>query len=453
MMTKHDKSYKINRVKTGLGIMAVATFLTHGKIVSAQETDIKNVDEVYNQPVDDNIVSDTEDFSRLEENTHINEVNHSEVSHDSEANENSVDDEAVRYVEPDEHLNNEQSLTRRPRFVPDFEDIDSPPYEFGPDGVIPPHDVPSPYHKDLLSDNVHSHRGVGVGAKFVSGVRREDGSVEMTYDVSVAGVHSSDHVQTADVFTFTLPKFAKDVQFTLIGTRDKQGKPVDVNMKLDIVKTGANARGIPSAEEVTRLYEQGIDRLSGVVVEDEDGVDGAKLSHKTSDRPGESKVKQYTLVSTISSHGDDGDAWTETSPIGIRVTFTVSKEQMEKTPYIPLDVRGMWKRSQVPTPETWELGGSFYFEGAQPLDEYRPTQVDDNGHETSYYYIENPEKIQRSDFDQDGLKVGSITRTASSDSWHTIGQDVSKSQFNYVEQFTLHANRAVTYIAPDKEDL
>ncbi len=91
----------------------------------------------------------------------------------------------------------------------------------------------TPATRDVLSDNVRSNGGGGADVTPGCAKIQKDGTVKYDYTVSVNPVKSSDHGQTGSTFGITVPKFAKNVKFELIGTREKDSKkPHDVNLDL-----------------------------------------------------------------------------------------------------------------------------------------------------------------------------------------------------------------------------
>ncbi|CAC9930339.1 LPXTG-motif protein cell wall anchor domain protein [Aedoeadaptatus nemausensis] len=90
--------------------------------------------------------------------------------------------------------------------------------------------------KDLLSDNVHfgpagmglfiqgiananSPRG-GVDVTPIRCAKQKDGTWKYEYQISLRGLHSSDHGMTAGDYNIVMPNFVKNVEFSLIGNNN-----------------------------------------------------------------------------------------------------------------------------------------------------------------------------------------------------------------------------------------
>ncbi|MDO5376003.1 MAG: YSIRK-type signal peptide-containing protein [Staphylococcus rostri] len=301
------------------------------------------------------------------------------------------------------------------------------------------------------AQNVTNIGGGGVNVTPGCAKIQKDGRVKYDYEVSLNPVTSSDHIQTGSTFNITIPKFAENVRFTLIGTRDENSKPHDVDMELgqmtyDEYKAGyekygnPNLHNIPTYEEYLELKEQGKTPISVVEhkVEDKDGY-----IETTSGQFLAGLVRSFSVNTTVKG------------PIGLKVEYDISKEQYEKTPYLPLDARLGWRG--------FSEGDNYiqsYDENAQALDNYRKTRTespvgsDGNTYSTLYYYVEHPEEIKLGSFDEHGFYgQPGVAVTRNMGHWSTIGPDISESTFDYVDAFDLNANVAVTYYAPKNEDL
>ncbi|MCG1373228.1 cell envelope integrity protein TolA, partial [Staphylococcus epidermidis] len=303
--------------------------------------------------------------------------------------------------------------------------------------------MPGTASRDLISDNVRSNGGGGADVTPGCAKIQKDGTVKYDYTVSVNPVKSSDHGQTGSTFGITVPKFAKNVKFELIGTREKDSKkPHDVNLDLGQIseaeykKNSKQFHNIPTYEEYQKLKKEGKTELPASVVaydESDNTFSGGTYNPDL--------AKSYGINTLV-----DG-------PVGIRVTFDISEDQFKKTPYVPLDARLRWK-------SFWESESIHSYEdGSQSLDDFRPHSDtgfnnEEKSKDSSYTYVEHPEKIKKGTFDENGLYLEpSVGVTKKTGDWSVIGNDMTKSPFNYVDQFTLHANRAVTYYAPSSEDL
>ena len=162
------------------------------------------------------------------------------------------------------------------------------------------------------------------------------------------------------------------------------------------------------------------------------------------------------------------------NPIGIRVTFDVDDDQVKKTPFVPVDTRLLFKKSQ-------EGGFSLAKDGSTVLSDYRNATVIDkntgkkldnseygvnpNARLSQYRFVEFPELIKENMFDINGLYAeASADVTNYSGYWHEISEDMEPwgtggfmlrdlNSFDYTRQFTLYANPAVTYFAASSEDM
>lgn len=82
----------------------------------------------------------------------------------------------------------------------------------------------------LKNDNIISNGGhVNVEGQTAT-ISKDGKSVTYSYIIAYQRMHSSDHGQTVSDLLIRVPKI-KDatVKFTLIGTRDAKGKPINVN--------------------------------------------------------------------------------------------------------------------------------------------------------------------------------------------------------------------------------
>ena len=264
----------------------------------------------------------------------------------------------------------------------------------------------------------------------------EDGkSVVYNYTVSFKGMHSSDRGQTVRDIRVRIPKIAgAKADFTLIGTRDANGNPVDVNVPMkershnynEYVESSSHGEDaiIPTAEELAAGKKPTI-----VNMEDHDFDYGTVNIYAVSSK---------TLRSTA-----------------LRVSVTVPLEEAKKIKYLPIDARFAWKCSQ-------EGGIGSYEEGCQSLDEYHQIQayyVDSNG-EASNLALGNPSLVDDTYVQNDHL-IRSVSNpathiTPNNGDWKTIPHDVNinpETFFNYVKIFTLKANPAVKYYASEFEDM
>ncbi|QLK85654.1 G5 domain-containing protein [Staphylococcus sp. 17KM0847] len=272
---------------------------------------------------------------------------------------------------------------------------------------------------------------------------QEDGRVKYDYQVSLNPVLSSDHIQTGSTFNVTLPLFAENVKFTLIGTREEETHtPHDVEMELgqmsydEYEEWTKEYTSIPSYEKYLELKAQGITPIS--VVKNNIGKDEYGSIWPNTGAQTLSEVVQSYAINTLVK-----------GAIGLKVEFDISAEQYQKTPYLPLDARLAW-RSFV----EMEDGVNDASSGSQSIDDMRYMPDDTNANDSSYYYIEHPEEIKVGDFNEHGLYAQKgIGITRNTGEWHTIGDDINKSDFYYADVFNLRQFTHNTYWVPEYEDL
>lgn len=273
----------------------------------------------------------------------------------------------------------------------------------------------------------------------------EDGTgVTYSFTVSYQRLHSSDEGQTVSDLLIRVPNIDNaDVKFTLVGTRDASGNPVDVNVPMSIVDyyeadySGGDDYGIPTAEELAagkKAYT-----LSGNDYLQDDG-----------------KVKSYNIYTT-QNHSQS-----------VLVQVTIPMDQAKNIKYLPLDARAEWKASD---------GASTvrgYESGCQSLEEYSNHTVTMNGDPENVgglsdvslitdeyvYSLSNPSSIT-DDYVKDGHLIKSVSNpntyiTPNNGDWTNIPNDTninSTTFFNYIDTFTLRWNPTVTYYAPVSEDM
>lgn len=340
--------------------------------------------------------------------------------------------------------------------------------------VMPSVKTPEPI---IRSENVVDING-GVDVKPYRAVRNKDGSWTYRYQITTAPMLSTDHIQTANSFMIVAPKFVDNVKFKLIGTYDYPGeneeyrspRPVNVNVELgeidcDTFMNGqADMRRLPNYREVLKaggnVIPNVILRAPDAKVDDEKAKEAfAKIMGGMGNYR---RLKSYGFV-----NGFD-------RPAAIEMSFTVSDDQVKKTPFVPIDVRLAWR--------SFQEGSDYqtYLSGAQVLSVYRLVDIADrksgeivNRHvdissmsyeewsqlynskkfyPTQYHYIEYPELIKRKNFDEHGLYGAGIAPTRNTSTWEIIGKDLVRGGFSYPETFNLNANPAVTYIASWLED-
>ena len=272
----------------------------------------------------------------------------------------------------------------------------------------------------------------------------EDGkSVVYNYTVAFKGMHSSDEGQTVRDIRVRIPEIAgSKVDFTLIGTRDTNGNPVDVNVPMKelsyneyAVSTDGEAI-VPTAEELAAGKKPSVVNMSVDNMKDYEHYDPGYYEFYN-DRVSKYAVSSKTFRSTA-----------------LRVSVTVPLEEAKKIKYLPIDVRFAWKCSQ-------EGGIGSYEEGCQRLEEFhqiQPYYQDSNG-KLTYGALANPSLVDDTYVQNDHL-IRSVSNknthiTPNNDDWKTIPHDVNinpENFFNYVKIFHLKYG-PVKYYASEFEDM
>ena len=272
----------------------------------------------------------------------------------------------------------------------------------------------------------------------------EDGkSVVYNYTVSFKGMHSSDRGQTVRDIRIRIPEISgAKADFTLIGTRDANGNPVDVNVPMKELSYNEYAEStdgeaiVPTAEELAAGKKPSVVNMKGY-----DDYNGSVLDNYNefyNDRVSTYAVSSKTFRSTA-----------------LRVSVTVPLEEAKKIKYLPIDVRFAWKCSQ-------EGGIGSYEEGCQSLEEYHQIQpyYQDNNGKLTYGALANPSLVDDTYVQNDHL-IRSVSNpttyiTPNNGDWKTIPHDVNinpETFFNYVKIFNLKYNPAVKYYASEFEDM
>ena len=267
----------------------------------------------------------------------------------------------------------------------------------------------------------------------------EDGkSVVYNYTVAFKGMHSSTHGETVQGVRVRIPEIVgSKVDFTLIGTRDANENPVDVNVPMkefsynEYIESTDGKEIVPTAEELAAGKKPSV-----VNVTDYENYNDAREYLND-------KVNTYAVSSqTLRSNA-------------FRVSVTVPLEEAKKIKYLPIDVRLPWKCSQ-------EGSLGLYEEGCQNLEDYpqaQPYYQDSNGKNT-YGALANPSLVDDTYVQNDHL-IRSVSNqntyiTPNNGDWKTIPHDVNinpETFFNYVKLFSLKSNRAVKYYASEFEDM
>ena len=259
----------------------------------------------------------------------------------------------------------------------------------------------------------------------------EDGkSVVYNYTVAFKGMHSSDRGQTVRDIRIRIPKIAgAKADFTLIGTRDANENPVDVNVP---------------------MKELSYDKYDGY--SDWDAIVPSAEELATGKKPSIVNMQDYDFGDgTVNVYAVSSKTFRSTA---LRVSVTVPLEEAKKIKYLPIDVRFQWKCSQ-------EGGISSYEEGCQHLEEYslyHPYYANSNG-EVTYGALGNPSLVDDT-YVQNGHLIRSVSNqnthiTPNNGDWKTIPHDVNinpETFFNYVKIFTLKYG-PVKYYASEFEDM
>ena len=256
----------------------------------------------------------------------------------------------------------------------------------------------------------------------------------VTYRFTVAyqRLHSSDEGQTVSDLLIRVPNIANaDVKFTLIGTRDANGNPVEVNAPMSVVDyndaienyTGDDEYGIPTAEGLANGKKAYV--ISGNDYLQDSG-----------------KVKSYNLYTT-QNHSQ-----------AVLVEVTIPMDQAKNIKYLPLDARAEWKASDGSS----TIRG--FESGCQSLEEYSNHTVTMSGDLENVGGLSDVSLIT-DEYVNNGHLIKSVSNpntyiTPNNGDWKNIPNDTNIDEntfFAYAKIFTLRANSAVTYYAPISEDM
>ena len=283
-----------------------------------------------------------------------------------------------------------------------------------------------------LNDNVISEGGhVNVEGQNAT-ISKDGKSVTYSYIVAYQRMHSSDHAQTVNDLLIRVPKIKNaTVQFTLVGTRDAKGNPINVNKPMteisfdDTEKYDRETFNTPTVEEL----EAG--RTPYVV-----NTSNYEYGYMT-----DGKVESYGLFTNF----DNSQAY--------KVGVTIPIDEAKKIKYLPIDARMVWKSSQ-------EGGVMSYETGSQNLEDYDNHRLAVDLVSGNIGGFGDPSLI-----DDSHVKNGHLIKSVSNSStyitpnngdWTRIPEDtnIDKSTFfNYVDKFTLRANKKVVYYVSEKEDM
>ena len=284
----------------------------------------------------------------------------------------------------------------------------------------------------LKNDNIISNGGhVNVEGQTAT-ISKDGKSVTYSYIIAYQRMHSSDHGQTVSDLLIRVPKI-KDatVKFTLIGTRDAKGKPINVNAPMkeigfeDTENYDQETFNTPTSEEL----ESG--KTPYVV-----NTSNYEYGYMT-----DGKVESYGLFTNF----DKSQAY--------KVEVTVPIDEAKKIKYLPIDARMVWKASQ-------EGGVNSYETGSQNLEEYSNHYFAADLNSDDIGGIGDPSSIDES-YVRNGHLIKSVSNpntyiTPNNGDWTRIPEDtnIDKSTFfNYVDRFTLRANTNVVYYVSEKEDM
>ena len=283
-----------------------------------------------------------------------------------------------------------------------------------------------------LNDNVISEGGhVNVEGQNAT-ISKDGKSVTYSYIVAYQRMHTSDHGQTVNDLLIRVPKIKNaTVQFTLVGTRDAKGNPINVNKPMteisfdDTEKYDRETFNTPTVEEL----EAG--RTPYVV-----NTSNYEYGYMT-----DGKVESYGLFTNF----DNSQAY--------KVEVTVPMEEAKKIKYLAIDARMVWKASQ-------EGGVNSYETGSQNLEEYSNHYFAADLDSDDIGGMGNPSSIDES-YVRNGHLIKSVSNpttyiTPNNGDWTRIPEDtnIDKSTFfNYVDKFTLRVNPKVVYYVSEKEDM
>ena len=283
-----------------------------------------------------------------------------------------------------------------------------------------------------LNDNVISEGGhVNVEGQNAT-ISKDGKSVTYSYIVAYQRMHTSDHGQTVNDLLIRVPKIKNaTVQFTLVGTRDAKGNPINVNKPMteisfdDTEKYDRETLNTPTVEEL----EAG--KTPYVV-----NTSNYEYGYMT-----DGKVESYGLFTNF----DNSQAY--------KVEVTAPMEEAKKIKYLAIDARMVWKASQ-------EGGVNSYETGSQNLEEYSNHYFAANLDSDDIGGMVDPSSIDES-YVRNGHLIKSVSNpttyiTPNNGDWTRIPEDtnIDKSTFfNYVDKFTLRANTKVVYYVSEKEDM
>ena len=283
-----------------------------------------------------------------------------------------------------------------------------------------------------LNDNVISEGGhVNVEGQNAT-ISKDGKSVTYSYIVAYQRMHTSDHGQTVNDLLIRVSKIKNaTVQFTLVGTRDAKGNPINVNKPMteisfdDTDNYDRETFNTPTSEEL----EAG--KIPYVV-----NTSNYEYGYMT-----DGKVESYGLFTNF----DKSQAY--------KVEVTIPIDEAKKIKYLPIDARMVWKSSQ-------EGGVMSYETGSQNLEDYDNHRLAVDLVSGNIGGFGDPSLIDDSHV-RNGHLIKSVSNpttyiTPNNGDWTRIPEDtnIDKSTFfNYVDKFTLRANTNVVYYVSEKEDM
>ena len=283
-----------------------------------------------------------------------------------------------------------------------------------------------------LNDNVISEGGhVNVEGQNAT-ISKDGKSVTYSYIVAYQRMHTSDHGQTVNDLLIRVPKIKNaTVQFTLVGTRDAKGNPINVNKPMteisfdDTENYDRETFNTPTVEEL----ETG--KTPYVV-----NTSNYEYGYMT-----DGKVESYGLFTNF----DNSQAY--------KVEVTVPMEEAKKIKYLAIDARMVWKASQ-------EGGVNSYETGSQNLEEYSNHYFAADLDSDDIGGMGDPSSIDES-YVRNGHLIKSVANpttyiTPNNGDWTRIPEDINIDKstfFNYVDKFTLRGNTKVVYYVSEKEDM
>ena len=248
-------------------------------------------------------------------------------------------------------------------------------------------------------------------------------NVTYSYTVAFQRLHSSLHGQTVGALAIRVPNLPNaEINLTLIGTRDANGNPVEVNAPMkeisydDAINAEHETFDIPTAEEIAA------GKTAYTVTGNDLYIDAEKIS-------------TYNLYASF----DKSQA--------VRIDVTIPLTQAKNIKYLPIDARLVWKGSS-------EGGVRGYETGDQHLEEYVNHQAFEGDYVNSIDYagLGNPASVDDS-YVSNGHLIKSVTNprtyiTPNNGDWTTIPEDTNidpSTFFDYAKIFTLRATKTVTY--------